>query len=307
MNIKPERIKKGDKIGVITPSNLIDEDDKEAIEASKKMFEDAGYIIEFSKNSSNFDLGYDCSAKLKADDINEMFGRKDIKIILCAKGGQNSNNTFDYIDFNLIKENPKIICGFSDSTSLTNVITEKTGLITFSGATFKSVSTWETDYSFNDIINKFEKGSKLLGYEDDEFFTIKEGIAEGELVGGNLSLTTKLVKGKYELNFENKILFIEELGWESDPLLVSSNLYFMKQNDVFDKIKGIWIGNYEHESGVELEKIVLDVLGNEYNFPIIKSNNFGHTDRKNVVPTGAKAKIDTSKKVKIELLEDCIK
>lgn len=307
MKMIPEKIKKGDKIGVITPSNVIDEEDKEALEASKKMFENEGYTIEYSKNSSNFDLGYDCSAKLKADDINEMFSRKDIKMILCAKGGQNSNNTFDYIDLENIKQNPKIICGFSDSTSLTNMITAKTGLVTFSGATFKSVSTWETNYSFNDLINKFEKGSKLLGYEDDEFFTIREGIAEGELIGGNLSLTTKLVKGKYELNFENKILFIEELGWESDPLLVSSNLYFMKQNEVFDKIKGLWIGNYEHESGVALEKIVLNVLGDEYDFPIIKSNNFGHTDRKNVVPIGTKARIDTNKKIKIELIEECVK
>lgn len=307
MNIIPNKINIGDKIGVITPSNIIDEDDKEAIEASKKMFEDAGYIIEFSRNSSNFDLGYDCSPKLKADDINEMFSRDDIKMILCAKGGQNSNNTFDYIDFNIIKENPKIICGFSDSTSLTNIITEKTGLITFSGATFKSVSTWETDYSFKDIINKFEKGSKLLGYEDDEFVTIKDGIAEGELIGGNLSLTTKLVKGKYELNFKNKILFIEELGWESDPLLLSSNLYYMKQNGVFDEINGIWIGNYEHESNVDLEKIVLNVLENNYDFPIIKSNNFGHTDRKNVIPIGCRARINTNNKVKIELIDDCVK
>ena len=78
----------------------------------------------------------------------------------------------------------------------------------------------------------------------------------------------------------------------------------MKQNDVFDKIKGIWVGNYEGE--IPLEKILLDVLesdGKKYDIPIIKSNNFGHTDKKTVIPVGGIAKIDTSKEVKIELIK----
>ena len=89
--------------------------------------------------------------------------------------------------------------------------------------------------------------------------------------------------------------------------MTSNNLYFMKQNRVFDKIKGLWIGNYEHESGVSLEKIVLDVIGDDYNFPIVKSNNFGHIERKTTIPIGTKVRIDTSKEEKIELIEQCVK
>jgi len=81
----------------------------------------------------------------------------------------------------------------------------------------------------------------------------------------------------------------------------------MKQNGVFGQIKGLWIGNYEHESGISLEKIVLDVIGDEYRFPIIKSNNFGHIETKTVIPIGTKAKIDTNRKRKIELIEQCVK
>ena len=81
----------------------------------------------------------------------------------------------------------------------------------------------------------------------------------------------------------------------------------MKQNKVFDQIKGLWIGNYEHESGVTLEKIIMDVLGDDYKFPIIKSNNFGHNETKIAIPIGVKAKIDTNKRIKIELLEKCVK
>ncbi|MDE5830917.1 MAG: hypothetical protein K2H53_04650 [Clostridia bacterium] len=72
---------------------------------------------------------------------------------------------------------------------------------------------------------------------------------------------------------------------------------------VFDKIKGLWIGNYEHESGIALEKIVLDVLENNYDFPIIKSNNFGHGLLKTVIPIGVKARIDTNEEEKIKLIE----
>ena len=76
----------------------------------------------------------------------------------------------------------------------------------------------------------------------------------------------------------------------------------MKQNGVFDKIKGIWVGNYD--GSVALERILLDVLDDKYNFPIIKSNNFGHTEKKTVIPVGGKARIDTKDGVGIWLTEN---
>ena len=81
----------------------------------------------------------------------------------------------------------------------------------------------------------------------------------------------------------------------------------MKQNGVFDKVKGIWVGNYVQESGIPLEKILLDVLGDEFKGPIIKSENFGHTETKTVISIGTRACIDTNQEVKIKLLENCVK
>lgn len=75
---------------------------------------------------------------------------------------------------------------------------------------------------------------------------------------------------------------------------------------MFKNIRGLWIGNYEHESGLTLEKIVCDVLEEEYNFPIIKSNNFGHGLLKTVIPIGVNARINTASDRKIMLLEDCL-
>ena len=88
--------------------------------------------------------------------------------------------------------------------------------------------------------------------------------------------------------------------------LVNSNIYYLKQNGVFDEIAGLWIGNYEHPSKISLEEIIMNVLKDDYKFPIIKSDNFGHIDKKTVIPIGARAKIDTTKDVKIELVENIL-
>ena len=300
--IVPDKLKKGDIIGVVAPSNPIIGDNIEEIKKAKEIIEADGFRVKFSKNLFSNTNIYSGSAKEKAEDINNMFADKDVKMIWCAKGGNNSNSTFEYLDFDIIKNNPKIICGYSDITSITNIITEKTGLVTFSSTNFKTIATDETDYSYKQALNRFVQGSLEFGQND--FKIIKNGEAEGKLIGGNLSLIRGLVCGKYKVDFTDKILFIEELGYETDPAMVSNNLYYMKQNGVFDKIKGLWIGNYEHESGIALEKIVLDCLEEKYNFPIIKSNNFGHIEKKEVIPIGTKAKI---KNGKIELIEKCVK
>ena len=301
----PNKLKKGDTIGVVAPSNPIVGDNVEEIMKAKEKVEKDGFKVEFSKNLFSNTNGYSSSAKEKAEDINYMFSNKNIKMIWCAKGGENSNSTFEYLDYDLIKKNPKIICGYSDITSLCNIITAKTGLVTFSGTNFKTIATDETDFSYNEAIKRFVDENLDLGIPED-YKVLNEGIAEGELIGGNLSLTRGLVEGKYKIDFRDKILFLEELGFETGPAMASNYLYYMKQNGVFDKIKGLWIGSYNHESNISLEKIVLDVIGDKYNFPIIKSNNFGHIEKKIVIPIGTKAKIDTASKEKIMLLERCV-
>ena len=301
----PKNLKKGDTIGVVAPSNPIVGDNVEEIMKAKEKVEKDGFKVEFSKNLFSNTNGYSSSAKEKAEDINYMFSNKNIKMIWCAKGGENSNSTFEYLDYDLIKKNPKIICGYSDITSLCNIITAKTGLVTFSGTNFKTIATDETDFSYNEAIKRFVDENLDLGIPED-YKVLNEGIAEGELIGGNLSLTRGLVEGKYKIDFRDKILFLEELGFETGPAMASNYLYYMKQNGVFDKIKGLWIGSYNHESNISLEKIVLDVIGDKYNFPIIKSNNFGHIEKKIVIPIGTKAKIDTASKEKIMLLERCV-
>jgi len=303
----PEKLKFGDTIGVVAPSNPMINENIEEIEKAREIIEKLGFKVKFSKNLFSNTNEYSATAREKAEDINDMFRDTEVKMIWCAKGGENSNSTFEYLDYELIKQNPKIICGFSDITSITNMITEKTGLVTFSGTNFKTIATDETDYSLNEILKRFVDGSLKFGETEYGYKTIQNGVAEGELIGGNLSLTRGMVAGKYSIDFTDKILFLEELGFETGPALANNYLYYMKQNEVFNKVKGIWIGNYTHESGIQLEKILLDVIGDDFKGPIIKSENFGHIEKKTVIPIGIKARIDTEQEIKIELQENCVK
>lgn len=304
--IIPNKLKKGDTIGIIAPSNPIINENIEEIEKARQIIEKLGYKVKYSKNLFSNTNKYSATAEEKAEDLNEMFMDNEVKMIWCAKAGENSNSLFEYINYEQIKQNPKIICGYSDITSITNIITEKTGLVTFSGTNFKTIATDETDYSLKEALKRFVDGSIELGIASDKYITIRSGKAKGKLIGGNLSLTRGLVSGKYSIDFTDKILFLEELGFETEPALVSNYLYYLKQNDVFEKIKGIWIGNYTHESCIRLEDILLDTIKDEYKFPIIKSETFGHIETKTVIPIGIEAEIDTSTERKIKLLENCV-
>ena len=304
----PTKLKKGDTIGVIAPSNYIEKDDLEYINASIALMEASGFKVKFGKYVFEDTLGYGTSPEKRAAEINWAFKDDEVKAIMCVKGGEDSNTTLDYIDYEMIRKHPKIICGFSDNTSILNAIHEKTGLVTYHGPTFKSLTSWETGYAYKQFIKTFAENTEslIMGEPEDEYTTIQAGQATGELVGGNLSLFTKLVCGKYAVNVQDKILFLEELGFEAAPEMVNSYIYYLKQNGVFDRIAGLWIGNYEHPSKVSIEKIIKNAIEDEYKFPIIKSDNFGHIDKKIIIPIGTKAEINTNEKIKIKLVEKCV-
>ena len=122
--IIPKKLKKGDIIGIVAPSNPITGENIEEIRKAKEIVEKDGFKVKFSKNLFSNTNGYSSTAKEKAEDINRMFADKEVKMIWCAKGGENSITTFEYLDYDLIGKNYKIICGYSDITSLTNIITQ---------------------------------------------------------------------------------------------------------------------------------------------------------------------------------------
>ena len=295
------KLKKGDTIGVVCPSDKVNNEDIPEIKEAERLLKERGYNVVFGKNVYKNTTGYGATAKEKAEDINEMYANKNINAIMSLKGGFNSNSVYEYLDLNTIKSNNKIICGYSDSTSYINYIHEKTGNIGFIGPNFKSLNAPDTNYYLLDeMLKRLENNYYDLATDDSEFKMIKEGQAVGELVGGNLSLTTGLID---EIDFKNKILFLEEFSFESSSAMVSNYLYRLRQKGIFNKVSGIWLGNYEGD--VAIEKILMDTIEDmNLNIPIIKSDNFGHIERKITIPLGVKAEI---KDGKIKLVEDYLK
>lgn len=295
------KLKKGDTIGVVCPSDKVNEEDLPEIKEAERLLKERGYNVVFGKNVYKNTTGYGATAKEKAEDINEMYANKNINAIMSLKGGFNSNSVYEYLDLNTIKSNNKIICGYSDSTSYINYIHEKTDNIGFIGPNFKSLNAPNTNYYLLDeMLKRLENNYYDLATDDSEFRMIKEEQAVGELVGGNLSLTTGLID---EIDFTNKILFLEEFSFESPSAMVSNYLYRLRQKGVFNKVSGIWLGNYEGD--VAIEKILMDTIEDmNLNIPIIKSDNFGHIERKITIPLGVKAEI---KDGKVKLVEDYLK
>ena len=285
------RLKNGDTIGVCAWSNPIIDEIGEELDNAVKIMKNKGFVIELGKNIYSNSLGYSASPIEKAEDFNNMILNPNIKAVWNAKGGMNSQGMLDYIDFDAIKNNPKIIIGYSDSDTITNVVSDRTGLVTFWGTNFKTIATDETDFSINDTLARLMNGNLELG-DENEYRVIQAGNCEGKIVGGNLHIMKQLTCGKYKIDFSNKILFLEA--------------FYLKQNSIFDQIKGLWIGAYGDENNIQLDKIISDVLGNEYNFPIIQSNNFGHIERKITIPIGAMARIDTNNTKKIKLTQDVV-
>ena len=295
------KLKRGDTIGVVCPSDKVNDEDIPEIKEAERLLKERGYNVVFGKNVYKNTTGYGATAKEKAEDINEMYANKNINAIMSLKGGFNSNSVYEYLDLNTIKSNNKIICGYSDSTSYINYIHEKTGNIGFIGPNFKSLNAPDTNYyQLDEMLKRLENNYYDLATDDSEFRLIKEGQAVGELVGGNLSLTTGLID---EIDFTNKILFLEEFSFESPSAMVSNYLYRLRQKGIFNKVSGIWLGNYEGD--VAIEKILMDTIEDmNLNIPIIKSDNFGHIERKITIPLGVKAEI---KDGIIKLVEDYLK
>lgn len=295
------KLKRGDTIGVVCPSDKVNDEDIPEIKEAERLLKERGYNVVFGKNVYKNTTGYGATAKEKAEDINEMYANKNINAIMSLKGGFNSNSVYEYLDLNTIKSNNKIICGYSDSTSYINYIHEKTGNIGFIGPNFKSLNAPDTNYyQLDEMLKRLENNYYDLATDDSEFRMIKEGQAVGELVGGNLSLTTGLID---EIDFTNKILFLEEFSFESPSAMVSNYLYRLRQKGIFNKVSGIWLGNYEGD--VAIEKILMDTIEDmNLNIPIIKSDNFGHIERKITIPLGVKAEI---KDGIIKLVEDYLK
>lgn len=294
----------------------------ENIELSKKKLKQLGFNVELSRNSSVTDLFISSSIEKRINDFHNALKDKNVDIILSVLGGYNCNQLLNYIDYDLIKRNPKVICGYSDITVLLNAIYAKTGIVTYLGPTFHSFAMKD---GLEQTVDYFMKAVNNQSYylEDPEYYSsdrwydnqenrnflknkgciiINSGHAEGTIIGGNLCSFNLLQGTQYMPKLKNKILFIEDdsLVGKEFPYEFDRNLVSLIQQKDFDKVKGIVIGRCQTQTGMTLTKWKKILNKKELKkIPIIINANFGHTTPNATIPIGGYCYIDTSKDKKI--------
>ena len=301
--IKPPRLRPGDKIGIISPSEPVT---KVYFQKALRVIGKMGFEVVLGKNVFNVYSDYMAGTdRERASDINLMFKNPEIKGILCSCGGFNSNRLLDLIDYDVVRNNPKVFMGFSDITVLLNAIHKKTGLITFHGQNmegFSSGLSGKNEYTreyFEKAVMQKESIGKISPRGNIEI--IRPGKVRGRLVGGNLSVLITLIGTEYEPDWDGRILFWEEL--EQTPQDIDHHLTHLRLSGVFDRISGMVIGklvkcrfppfSYIKNKNVSpIGKIILEI-SKDYNFPIIFGVPFGHIDRQIVLPIGVKASINS--------------
>ena len=314
----PEKLKVGDEIRIIAPSRSMAILGDDCINLATKRLEELGLKVTFAKHVKDFDSDYMCTnAKDRAEDLNEAFRDKNVKAILTVIGGFNSNQILKYLDFDLIKNNPKILCGFSDITILLDSIYAKTSLVTYYGPHY---SIYGMEKGFEYTMDKFksmffEDGNVIvdsskewsddawfLDQENREFiknngmFVINEGEAKGTIVGGNLCTLNLLQGTEYMPKFkEPTILFIEDDEMAGKLFLVEfdRNLVSTIMQPDFENVKGIVIGREQKTSNMNKEKWIKLIKSKPEleNIPVIAGCDFGHTTPIITFPIGGEAKL----------------
>ena len=300
--IKPNKLKKGNTIGILAISGRIK--DFENIEKAKSFFEEEGYkvvISETCKSSHRYMAGLNDDECI--NELHKFFSEKNIDVILCARGGYGTLRLIDKIDWELIKNNPKIFAGYSDITTLLNLIYKKTGLITFHSAMPNGdFSKVIDDYTKAAFFNTLE--GKTICYHAYNSSIFKEGEAVGKLWGGNLSTLCALCGTNFIPN-EDLILFLEDLNepvYKIDKMLTQLfNIDKLRKN-----VRGIAIGEFKDiEDKNQLDEVILE-LANKLNIPICDGFKITHNKIKDTLPIGIKVYFNANAGI-IKILEEYCK
>lgn len=292
-----QKLNYGDTIGVVGVSNsIISRDRYNIFIKAEEFLKSKGFNIKRGKYIFEDYYGSAGTRNQKAEDLMNMFLDDNVKCIICLEGGQTCNTFIDLLDYDIIKKHPKIIIGYSDITVLLQSIYKKTGLITFSGPDFISFGLDNNEETFEEfesvIINK-----DIKNFENSKIKIVKEGNAEGKIIGTNLACMMYLLGTEFLPSMENNVLLIE--SYNTSPNECQRRFAHLKQYGIFDEISSIIIGyNYDLQKDgdiyPQMEDIILEYT-KEYNFPIFKCNSFGHKIVNCVIPIGTKMKIENNK------------
>ncbi|MDE1975366.1 MAG: LD-carboxypeptidase [Patescibacteria group bacterium] len=313
----PDKLKKGDTVMVVAPSDSLSMISADVRRLANERFAEMGLRLSFAKHVEEVD-GFDSSSVAsRVADLHQAFSDKNVRGIFPAFGGFNSNQLLRQLDWDLIRNNPKIFVGYSDSTALENAIFAKTGLVTYSGPNYSrfgqklyleytleyfrkclfentefSVSpspTWSDDWWIKD------QDKRALS-KNDGWSPINSGRAKGTVLGGNLSTFNLLQGTEFFPDLSGSILFLEDDD-ESKASHFDRDLQSLIHLPDFHKIRGMVIGRFEKASKTTIEDL-RKIIGSKTelnHIPILTGVDFGHTDPMITFPIGGEAELVVSR------------
>ena len=307
--IKPKELKPNSTIGIISPSYWLDE---KILKKTSKYFTDLGYNIILG--SSNFlRCGpFAGTPQDRAKDIHAMFKNPKVDAIICARGGYGANKVLPLLNYDLMKNNPKIFLGYSDITAFLLSISQKTELITFHGPMLSSFKENFIDYNYLHMLRvlQLDNKRKIFSSPNSPMKVLNPGIGRGRIWGGNITLLINRLGTPNALSTDNIILFLEDVNEYFYSF--ERNLIHMYESKMLSNIKGLIIGelyNFKDEPvpfNKNTDEIVMGIC-NKLNIPIISNFPCGHGKYQCTLPISIPVELNvTSNKPYIEMLEDAV-
>jgi muramoyltetrapeptide carboxypeptidase LdcA involved in peptidoglycan recycling len=316
--IYPKKLEKGDEIRVVAPSRSISIISQANREIANGRLADLGLKISFSKNVEETDDFGSSSIKSRVADLHKAFLDKKVKAVFTVMGGFNCNQLLKYLDWNIIKNNPKIFIGYSDTTALQNAIFAKTGLVTYSGPAW---STFGQKLHFDYTMDSFKKclmadepveiapskewtddawymdQDKRNPIKNDGWLVINKGKASGTILGANLCTFNLLQGTEYMPSLKNSILFLEDDD-TSKYVDFDRNLQSLIHLPDFKGVRGIVIGRFQKNTEMTNDKLIqiIKTKAELKNMPVIANVDFGHTSPIITFPIGGEVCMDANKK-----------
>lgn len=294
----PPALKSGDTIGIMATSSRAD---RTRVDDGVKALQAMGYKVKvhpqtYAAHINQAGVLTSCAGTPaeKVAAFHELWHDREVQAIMVARGGNEAAEMLPLLDYKAIKDQPKILIGFSDVTALSNGIHRQTGIVTYHGLLLHSLGVvvpGDLSQCFA-LLSGAEKQIDLTGAR-----TLRSGTAEGKLLGGNLSVLCSLFGTPYEPDFQDSLLFVEDVGDE----LSRMNRFFMQMKlaGVFNKISGLIVGDFSDLTdqgrltfGRTIEDMVIHHTEGT-NFPILMDAPFGHDKRLLTFPVGGRAKLNT--------------
>lgn len=300
--VKPKRLRQGDTIGLVLPASM--ELEPQDIGLAVEQLEALGFAVKVGAHAHD-EWGYLAGRdRDRAADINTAFADPEVDGIFAYTGGWGSPRVLPHLDWDIIARNPKVIVGFSDITALINVIHQRTGLVTFHGPVGASnFEPYTLDYLRRAIMSDEpmgvianpEKGENELVQRQYRTWTLREGMARGRIVGGNLTLMAALMGTPWEVDTDGGILFLEDV--HEAPYRVDRMLTQLGQGGKFRNVRGVVWGTCSdcRASGPTLswDELLRDHF-ESLGVPVLVGLAFGHIAKRATLPIGLDAILDAT-------------